>query len=163
MGAANVIQHIGLWEGIVVGLADIAKGSAAILIARAMDVSSPWVLGAGIGALLGHNFPVSAGFKGGKGSATALGVFLVLAPGETAAALGIMAIPYLATRNFAFSIAVGFTILPFLIWFVQASIVIALYSLAIVLFIGVRSLPNAGNARPTLWKRRQDSGDAPRE
>ncbi len=70
MGAANVIRNVGVWEGIVVGLVDIAKGAAAILIARALNVSQPWLLGTGFSALLGHNFPVFVGFRDGKGSAT---------------------------------------------------------------------------------------------
>ena len=68
MGAANVLRHIGVWEGIAVGLTDIAKGAAAILIAQALSVSQLWLLGAGFSALLGHNFPVFAGFRGGIAS-----------------------------------------------------------------------------------------------
>ena len=41
MGAANVLRHVGVWEGSVVGLTDIAKGAAAILIAQALGVSEP--------------------------------------------------------------------------------------------------------------------------
>jgi len=41
MGAANVLRHVGVWEGSVVGLTDIAKGAAAILIAQALSVSQP--------------------------------------------------------------------------------------------------------------------------
>ena len=44
MGAANVLRHVGIWEGIVVGLTDIAKGAAAILIARALNVPQLWLL-----------------------------------------------------------------------------------------------------------------------
>ncbi len=80
MGAAVVLRQVGVWEGIVVGFVDLAKGSAAILIAKALGVFELWVLAAGFCALLGHNFPVFVGFRGGSGSATMVGIFLVLSP-----------------------------------------------------------------------------------
>ncbi len=153
IGATNVLRHIGIWEGIVVGLADIAKGAAAILIAQAVGVSQPWLLGAGFSALLGHNFPVFLGFRGGKGSATTLGIFLMLAPKETGIVLGIMAIPFFITRNFAFSISAGFIFLPLLIWLFGGSMMLTLYSLAIIAFIGLRSLPHARQAWPAARKK----------
>lgn len=156
MGAANVIRHIGIWEGIVVGITDIAKGAAAILIAQAVGVSQAWVLGAGFSALLGHNFPVFAGFRGGKGSATILGIFLILAPKEIGIVLGIMAIPFSITRNFAFSITVGFIFLPLVIWLFVGSMMLTLYSLAIIIFIGLRSVPNARQVWPKVTKRGHD-------
>ena len=148
MGAANVLRHVGVWEGIVVGLADIAKGAVAILVAQALGVSQPWLLGAGFSALLGHNFPVFVGFRGGKGSATILGIFLILAPREIGIVFGIAAILFLITHNFAFAISVGFVFLPLLIWLFGGSVTLIFYSLAILIFIGVRSLPNARQAWP---------------
>ncbi len=146
MGAANVLRHVGVWEGIVVALADIAKGAAAILIAQALSVSQLWLLGAGFSALVGHNFPVFVGFRGGKGSATILGIFLILAPREIGIVFGIMAVPFFITRNFAFAICVGFVFIPLLIWLFGGSVMLTLYSLAIVIFIGVRSLLSARQA-----------------
>jgi len=152
VGGASVLRHIGVWEGIVVGLTDMAKGAAAVLVAQALSVSQLWLLGAGFSSLLGHNFPVFAGFRGGKGSAAIIGIFLVLAPREIGIVLGIMAIPYFITRNFAFAICVGFVFLPLLIWLFGESVMLIFYSLAIVIFIGVRSLPTAGQAWPKARK-----------
>jgi glycerol-3-phosphate acyltransferase PlsY len=70
VGAASTLRAIGVWQGIVAGLIDIAKGSAAIFIAQMMGVSILWILGAGFAAYLGHNYPVYLGFKGGQGVAT---------------------------------------------------------------------------------------------
>ena len=78
VGAASIIRHVGVWEGIVVGLTDIAKGAASILVAQALGIFRPWLLGAGFSALIGHNFPVFVGFRGGKGSANIVGIFLIL-------------------------------------------------------------------------------------
>ena len=152
MGAANVLRHVGLWEGIVVGFTDIAKGAAAILIAQALNVSQLWLLGAGFSALLGHNFPVFVGFRGGKGSATIAGIFLILAPKEIGIVFGIMAVLFFITRNFAFTISASFVFLPLLIWLFGGSVMLIFYSLAILIFIGVRSLPNARQAWPRAGK-----------
>ena len=163
MGAANTFREIGVWEGIVVLLVDTAKGAATILIARALGVSQPWLLGAGFAVLLGHNFPVFLGFRGGKGSATAVGIFLLLAPRETGIALGITAIPLLITRNahnVAVALGIGFIFIPLLIWLFQKSAVLALYSLAFVIFICLRSVSSPEEIRTALvrLKNRNTSG-----
>jgi len=154
VGAASVLRHVGVWEGIVVGLTDIAKGAAAILVAQALSVSQLWLLGAGFSSLLGHNFPIFVGFRGGKGSATIIGIFLTLAPREIGIVLGITAIPFFITRNFAFAICIGFIFLPLLIWLFGGSVTLIFYSLAILLFIGLRSLPHAGQAWPWAGKKK---------
>ena len=144
MGAANIFREIGVWQGIVVCLIDMTKGAVTILIAWALGVSQPWLLGAGFAALLGHNFPVYLGFRGGIGSATAMGIFLVLAPIEMCIALGIMAIPLLIMRNahkVAIVIGIGIVFVPLLIWLFQTSVILTCYSSAIIAFIGLRSLP----------------------
>jgi len=140
IGAMNVFRHIGIWEGIVVGVADVAKGAVAILIAQALGVSEFWWLGSGFTALLGHNFPVFLGFKGGKGSATAIGIFLLLVPKEMGLALGIMALTILVTRNLVFALGIGFALVPLFIWLFSESAVLIFYSLAIIGLIGLTSL-----------------------
>ena len=153
MGAANTFREIGVWEGIVVLLVDMAKGAATILIARALGVSQPWLLGAGFASLLGHNFPVFLGFRGGKGSATAVGIFLLLAPRETGIALGIAAIPLLLTRNahnVAVALGIGFIFIPLLIWLFQQSAVLTFYSLAFIIFICLRSVSSPAEVKAAL-------------
>ncbi len=81
IGAANVSRVVGPLAGILTLLLDAAKGSAAVLAAaRLTNDSATWMMLAGICALLGHCFPLWLHFKGGKGVATAAGVFLVLCP-----------------------------------------------------------------------------------
>ena len=150
VGAVNVFRNVGIWEGLVVIFVDMAKGAAAILIAQALDASQFWVLGAGFAALLGHNYPVFIGFRGGKGSATVIGIFLMLVPEEIGIALGIIVILILITRNVAFALTVGFVFMPFLIWLFGESMVLVFYSLAILIFMGARSLPHAEQAWPKM-------------
>ena len=92
-GATNVTRRAGKWAGILTLLLDAAKGFGAIKLAELiLGVSSVsqaaeigvngawWVAAAGLAAIAGHCFPVWLGFRGGKGVATGVGVFLALAP-----------------------------------------------------------------------------------
>jgi len=142
MGGANVMREIGTHEGVFVGLIDIAKGAGAILIAQALNVSELWVFGAGCAALVGHNFPVFAGFRGGRGSATIIGIFLVLAPKAILVALAVVAIPFFTTRKFMAALFIGFGLLPLFIWLLEGSLVLVRYALVIDLFMLVRNLPD---------------------
>lgn len=81
IGATNVARVAGPAAGVLTLVLDALKGAAAVwLAARFTGHSATAMTLAGFAALLGHCFPVWLGFKGGKGVATALGVFLVLAP-----------------------------------------------------------------------------------
>jgi glycerol-3-phosphate acyltransferase PlsY len=140
MGGANVMREIGTHEGVFVGLSDIAKGAGAILIAQALNISELWVFGTGFAALVGHNFPVFAGFRGGRGSATVIGIFLVLAPLSMLVTLVIIAIPFFTTRKFAAAILIGFALLPLFVWLLEGSLMLVRYVLAIDLFMLIRNL-----------------------
>lgn len=76
IGATNVLRAGGKGLAAATLLLDAAKGTVAVLIARYIGLDA--ALAAGAGAVLGHMFPVWLGFKGGKGGATVLGVFLAL-------------------------------------------------------------------------------------
>jgi glycerol-3-phosphate acyltransferase PlsY len=81
IGATNVARVAGPIAGIFTLLLDAAKGAlAVVLAARLSDQSSTWMMIAGLCALVGHCYPIWLGFHGGKGVATAAGVFLVLSP-----------------------------------------------------------------------------------
>jgi glycerol-3-phosphate acyltransferase PlsY len=140
MGGANVMREIGTHEGVFVGLSDIAKGAGAILIAQALNISELWVFGAGFAALLGHNFPVFAGFRGGRGSATVIGIFFVLAPEAILITLVVVAIPFFTTRKFGAAIFIGFALLPLFAWLLEGSLALVRYALAIDVFMLIRNL-----------------------
>src|ERR1700741_2575834 len=81
IGATNVARVVGPAAGILTLVLDVAKGAAAVWLAgRFTEQSSTAMPLAAVVALLGHCFPVWLKFKGGKGVATALGVFLMLSP-----------------------------------------------------------------------------------
>jgi glycerol-3-phosphate acyltransferase PlsY len=147
MGAANVMREIGIHEGIFVVLIDVAKGAGAILVAQTSDISELWVFGAGFAALVGHNFPVFAGFRGGRGTATIIGIFLVLAPQSALVTLAIIVIPFFVTLRFPAAILigvtlgfVGFALLPLFIWLLEGSLVLVCYALTVDIFMLLRDL-----------------------
>jgi glycerol-3-phosphate acyltransferase PlsY len=83
-GATNVTRRVGKVAGLVTLLLDAAKGAAAVVLASWLlqtgyVVNGP-VAGAAVAVIVGHCFPIWLGFRGGKGVATGVGVFLVLAP-----------------------------------------------------------------------------------
>ncbi len=141
MGAANTFREIGRLEGIIVWVVDLAKGAGAILIAQALHVDQPWVFGAGFVAVLGHNFPVYIGFKGGKGAATTMGIFLVLAPEAMLTTFVLLAIPYLFLRRIFAAMCVVAPVLPLLIWKFESSVALALFAVALLILMGLRNIP----------------------
>jgi glycerol-3-phosphate acyltransferase PlsY len=140
MGGANVMREIGAREGVLVGLIDIAKGAGAVLIAQAFNISELWVFGAGFAALVGHNFPVFARLRGGRGSATIIGIFLVLAPEAMLITLVAVAIPFFTTRKFGAALLIGFGLLPLFIWLLEGSLALVRYALVIDFFMLIRNL-----------------------
>ena len=118
IGATNVGRVLGKWWGISVFFLDLAKGFVpafvlAPLLAGKFDVAViPCQVASGLGAILGHMFPVTIGFRGGKGVATSLGVFLGLAPLPAACALGVWAIVLAATRYMSLASILGTASLP---------------------------------------------------
>jgi acyl phosphate:glycerol-3-phosphate acyltransferase len=80
IGATNVARVLGLADGLLVLGLDAGKGALVTLVASRID-GDPWVIAAtGFAAILGHCFSPFLAGKGGKGVATALGVFIVAAP-----------------------------------------------------------------------------------
>lgn len=79
IGAANVARNAGWLPGILTLILDTAKGVAAVWIAmRWSHGNMRWMMAAAVAAVVGHVFPVWLGFRGGKGVATGLGVFLLV-------------------------------------------------------------------------------------
>jgi glycerol-3-phosphate acyltransferase PlsY len=80
IGATNIFRTAGKALGILTLAGDVLKGMIPIGIAIQLGVSDLWIAIAGLSAFLGHIFPIFLGFKGGKGVATALGVYVMISP-----------------------------------------------------------------------------------
>ena len=126
-GATNVSRRAGKGAGVLTLLLDACKGTAAILLARlilgmpvfsssASESSALWVAAAAVFVVIGHMFPVWLGFRGGKGVATGVGVFLVLAPLALGAAGVIFLLIVFATRYVSLGSIVAASTIPLFIW-----------------------------------------------
>jgi len=81
IGMTSVLRAVGKGAAALTLVGDLAKGLIAVLLAR-IWLTSPWAIGlVALAAVVGHLFPLFAGFRGGKGVATTLGVFIPLLPG----------------------------------------------------------------------------------
>jgi glycerol-3-phosphate acyltransferase PlsY len=101
LGATNVVRVLGWKVGVPVFLLDVGKGAAPVLLLPRWTHAAPtdlWAIAFGVAAIVGHVRPVFLlGKGGGKGVATAAGVFLALAPVAMSFTLGMFAIVLLLT------------------------------------------------------------------
>ena len=112
VGAANVYRTAGLSTAIAVMIADMGKGALAVLLAGG---GAPAVA-AGVAAVIGHIYPVWLRFRGGKGVATASGVFAVLTPIPTLIAAATFAVVVARTRFVSLGSIVATIVLPVIEW-----------------------------------------------
>jgi glycerol-3-phosphate acyltransferase PlsY len=80
VGAANVLRTTGVLAAIAVMALDVCKGAGSVLLVQRWTAGDAAPAAAGVAAVLGHIYPVWLRFRGGKGVATAAGVFSVLTP-----------------------------------------------------------------------------------
>ena len=80
IGATNVYRTLGRKVGIMTLVGDCLKGLIPVLVAKQLGLADAWIAATGLAAFLGHVYTIFLGFKGGKGVATALGVFLGVSP-----------------------------------------------------------------------------------
>ena len=121
IGATNVARVAGPAAGILTLLLDAAKGYAAVWIAaRYSNDSATWMMVAGLAALIGHCFPIWLNFKGGKGVAAALGVFLALCAPAALSALAIFGLVTAYWKYVSLGSISAAAAMPLLIYFLWA-------------------------------------------
>lgn len=143
MGALNTARELGTGWGLLVLAIDVAKGSGAILIARSLGVSEPWIMAAGFAAIVGHCWPVFLLFRGGKGAATALGVFLALVPREFACCIPIILAVIFLTSNVTLGMAAGIVFLPLFLWIFGQPLSVYIFVVVVAIFLVARYAPTA--------------------
>lgn len=79
-GATNMLRVAGTRLAILTLIGDLLKGILPVIIARALDLTLPQQAWVGLGAIIGHLYPIYFKFKGGKGVATAAGMLLITSP-----------------------------------------------------------------------------------
>lgn len=143
MGALNAARELSPITGLIVLLIDVAKGAAAIVIARYLGVGQIWVFLTGFAAIAGHNLPVFLKFRGGKGAATAIGVFFALAPVAFACCLPIILAVIFLTSNVTLGMGAGFVFFPLFLWIFGQPFEVIIYAIAIAVLLGIRYIPTA--------------------
>ncbi len=111
-GATNVLRAHGKGLALSVAALDIAKGAAAVLLVRMVTAEPRYAAAAGFAAILGHVFPLYYGFRGGKGVATAVGAFLVLAPVATLICVGLFVAVVAITRYVSLGSIIAMVLIP---------------------------------------------------
>ncbi len=143
-GATNAFRVLGKPIGTAVLILDMLKGFLAvnlILLQHEVDPGSEtWMIlriGLGLMAVLGHIFPVFAGFRGGKGVATIAGVALALHPFAALAAMGIYLLVFVLTRISALGSLIA--VLTYPVWIIlvfrSEYLAIRIFSLAVVVLV----------------------------
>jgi glycerol-3-phosphate acyltransferase PlsY len=114
IGATNVARSGAKGLGILTLALDLLKGLCAVMIAKHFRPGTPsdLMVAAAVFAVLGHVFPVWLSFKGGKGVATALGVFLAIAPWAALGALTVFLLLVLTTRYVSLASVIGAAVIP---------------------------------------------------
>jgi glycerol-3-phosphate acyltransferase PlsY len=113
IGATNVLRSLGKWPAVITLLGDILKGTLAVAIGKYTGVAPLYEGLIGISAILGHNFSLFLGFRGGKGVATSLGVLVIYAPPAALVTLIIWIGVVLFTKYSSLGAIVSFALLPF--------------------------------------------------
>lgn len=98
VGATNVLRTTGVPLAVTAMVLDAVKGAVAVLIAQRLTEGPATPVAAGLAAIIGHVYPVWLQFRGGKGVATAAGVFGVLTPLALAAATGVFVLAVVVSR-----------------------------------------------------------------
>lgn len=138
-GYWNAREQLGRRAAVPVFVGDVAKGVAAAGVGAILADPGAWWLPyvAGGAAMVGHAFPVFAGFSGGRSILTFVGTTLVAAPLAALISIGLLLVVLLATRSFAWAARAGFVAFPFVQLAVDGAYETAA-SGVLMTFIGVR-------------------------
>ena len=135
IGATNVYRTLGRKVGIMTLLGDCLKGLIPVLIAKQLGLPEVWIAATGLAAFLGHVYTVFLGFKGGKGVATALGVFLGVSPLSVLIALGIFILVLVRWRYVSLASITAAAAMPIAIAFLEPKKLLIPMSLAIAALV----------------------------
>jgi glycerol-3-phosphate acyltransferase PlsY len=145
-GFTNALRTVGPKWALLVVLLDVAKGALPVLAGRFL-LDDPWAAAlAGVAAVAGHNWPLFAGFRGGRGVATSFGAFIAIAP-VAALAVGVFAAVVLAIWRYAslmsiVGVFVGFVVLVVLVLTGWNEPEHLLFGVLVMLFVELSHLSN---------------------
>lgn len=142
IGTTNVFRTVGSKTAAAVLAGDMLKGIMALYIISKFTADPIIVAITALGALLGHNYSLFLGFKGGKGVATGLGLFLYMLPWGAVAAFSVWAIIVLITRYVSLGSIVAAIVAAATGWYLQYPVPYAVFGTLAGFFVIIRHKDN---------------------
>ena len=153
MGATNTFRVLGSRYGTIVMVIDILKGMAAVMLYNLLPFylnhdleRTNLMLGLGLAAVAGHIFPVFAGFRGGKGVATLLGMVLAIQPVIALSCIGIFAVVLYLTRYVSLSSILAAIALPICVLWIwnENEVLYRVFALIVAILVVLTHQKNIG-------------------
>ena len=143
IGTTNVFRTVGGRMASIVLVADVVKGILAVLLVRyVFDSNLHLELFTAIAALLGHNYSMFLGFKGGRGVATGLGLILLFMPDVCIFSFTVWLVIVFVTRYVSLGSIVGAFITPIVAYYRGYPLELVLFAMAACVFVIVRHYEN---------------------
>jgi glycerol-3-phosphate acyltransferase PlsY len=147
IGATNVYRTMGRKVGILTLVGDCLKGLVPVLVAIWLGLPDAWVAAIGLAAFLGHVYTIFLGFKGGKGVATALGVFLATSPLSVLCGLAVFALVLYKWRYVSAASIAAAALIPVFVTLADGKPELIAMSLAISALVIFRHRENIARLR----------------
>ncbi len=142
IGTTNVFRTVGPKTAVLVLIADAFKGILAVGIMSYLFHNPLLDVVTALGALLGHNYSLFLGFKGGKGVATALGLLIFMMPKVAVASFGIWLVCVLLTRYVSLGSIMAAIFTPPLAWYLGYPSAYVIFSVVAAFFVVLRHKEN---------------------
>ena len=142
IGATNLYRTVGRKVGIITLIGDCLKGLLPVVLVKFSALPPEFAAWVGLAAFCGHVFSVFLKFKGGKGVATALGVFLALAPLAVAIAVTLFAVLLVVWRYVSLGSIAAAAVMPLVVFLLGGSRTVTTVTLIIALIVIARHYEN---------------------
>ena len=162
IGATNVARQLGKTFGLLTLLGDALKAVVPMMLTSRLVGHGEAVVLAGLAAVIGHCFPLYLRFHGGKGVATALGMWLYLFPPAALALVGIFVAVVALTGYVSAGSLAAAAFLPIVLAALDVPRTTLLAGVAVTLLVWLKHRANIGrllNGTEQSWRRREDDGD----
>jgi len=152
IGATNVARVAGHWLGLATLAADVLKGLLPVYLARTLPAPAAdletWATAAALLAFCGHLYPLYTRFRGGgKGVATGLGSFLLLAPGAVMGVLAVFLVVFFIGRRVSAASLAAAAVLPPAVFLTGQAGVVCAGAVIVAVFIFLRHAENIRRLR----------------
>lgn len=135
IGATNVYRTLGRKLGVMTLAGDCLKGLVPVLAAKYLGLPVGWIALTALAAFLGHVYTIFLGFKGGKGVATALGVFLGVSPASVLGAVAVFALVLWKWRYVSLASITAAAAMPVIVTLTERQPLITLMALVVAAII----------------------------